>query len=257
MNNFYVYRYSDQNDIPFYIGKGSGRRFCVSSRSLSRQPFLKNKIEKIGIDNVKVCFLHENLIEAEAFALEISYIKQYGRRDLGEGTLCNLTNGGEGSSGWKCSMKTRQKMSESKKGENHPMYDKTGKGTPMYGKHHSNKTKKKMSEVKKGKKFSKEHRQKLSEAHKGRISCMYGKKHSEEARQKMSESHKGKKFSENHKQKLSEANKGENNPMYGIHMKGKDAPMYGKHHSEEAKRKLSEGLKLYWANKKMKAYSMG
>ena len=35
--------------------------------------------------------------------------------------------------------------------------------------------------------------------------------------------------------------KGENNPNYG--KRGKDAPHYGKHHTEEARRKMSEALK--------------
>ena len=41
--------------------------------------------------------------------------------------------------------------------------------------------------------------------------------------------------SEETKEKLSQARRGEKNPMYGVC--GKDAPMYGKHHTEEAKYK--------------------
>ena len=36
---------------------------------------------------------------------------------------------------------------------------------------------------------------------------------------------------------------GENHPMYGVHMCGKDAPMYGKYHTEETKQKQSEAHK--------------
>ena len=43
-----------------------------------------------------------------------------------------------------------------------------------------------MSLHKKGKKFSEEHREKLSEAHKGEKHHMYGKHHSEEVKKKMS-----------------------------------------------------------------------
>jgi hypothetical protein len=38
-------------------------------------------------------------IEADAFELEIELIAKHGRRDLSKGTLCNLTDGGEGAAG--------------------------------------------------------------------------------------------------------------------------------------------------------------
>ena len=281
MNNFYVYRYSDQNDIPFYIGKGSGRRFRVSIHLSGSNPFLRNKIKKVGADNVKVSFLRKNLIEKEAFVFETHYIKFYGRRNLGEGTLCNLTNGGEGNSGYVCSTETRQKISEARKGENNPMYGKCfseehkrklsearkGENNPMYGKHISEKTRQKMSKAHKGKMLSEEHKRKLSESNKGENNHMfgkrgkdnpnYGRKHTEESKRKLSEARKGENnpmYGRTHtkkaRQKISKRMKGENHPMYGIHRKGKDAPMYGKKHSEETKRKMSVAIKLYWAKKK-------
>lgn len=49
------------------------------------------------------------------------------------------------------------------------------------------------------------------------------------------------------KRKLSESHKGlqagKNHPMYGTRRSGENAPMYGKHHTEEAKRKMSEAQK--------------
>ena len=63
------------------------------------------------------------------------------------------------------SEESRKKMSESKKGENNP----------LFGKHHSE-----------------EARKKLSEARKGKPAWTKGKHHSEESRKKMSEAHKGK-----------------------------------------------------------------
>ena len=59
-------------------------------------------------------------------------------------------------SGKHLSAETRKKMSESKKGENHP----------FFGKHHSEETIKKMSEATKGKHHSEETRKKMSEARK-------------------------------------------------------------------------------------------
>src|SRR3990167_6406685 len=66
------------------------------------------------------------------------------------------------------SEKTIQKMSESKKGKNHP----------KFGKHLSEETKKKLSEARKGKRLSEETKKKMSKASKG-------KELSEETKQKM------------------------------------------------------------------------
>ena len=60
----------------------------------------------------------------------------------------------------------------------------------------------------KGKQFSEEHKNKLSEAHKGKPSPNKGKHFSEEHKKKLSEAKKGKKFSEETKKKIGEANKG-------------------------------------------------
>ena len=93
------------------------------------------------------------------------------------------------------SEETRRKISESRKGKNHP----------MYGKHHNEETRRKISAAKKGKVLSEETKRKLSEVNKG--------KHlSEETRRKMSEVHKGRTHSEEAKRKMSECRKAEKNP---------------------------------------------
>jgi len=66
--------------------------------------------------------------------------------------------------------KKRQDLSEinkKRKGENHPNYGKRGENSPLFGRKFSEKTKQKMSETRKGKKHSNETKQKMSEAHKG------------------------------------------------------------------------------------------
>ena len=116
MNKFYIYLYLDLNNIPFYVGKGKGVRYYVSSHLRKGNPneFLKNKIRKVGVYNIKIYFLHKNLTEEEALQKERYWIKYYGRRDLGEGSLCNLTDGGEGPS---LSEETKQKISKAKRGK--------------------------------------------------------------------------------------------------------------------------------------------
>jgi hypothetical protein len=54
-----------------------------------------------------------------------------------------------------------------------------------------------------------------------------GYKHTKETKQKISKANKGKPFSEEHKRKL------------GLAMKGKPSGMLGKHHSDKLKQKLS------------------
>lgn len=75
--------------------------------------------------------------------------------------------------------------------------------------HLSEETKRKISLSKKGKKFSEEHKKKLSEWQIGRVSPMKNKHHSEESKKKMSEGHKGRKSSEETKRKLSKIHKGQ------------------------------------------------
>ena len=84
---------------------------------------------------------------------------------------------------------TRQKMSESHKGEKNP----------FYGKHHTEDNKRKISESHKGKRHTDDTRKKMSESRKG-------KKFSEETRRKMSEAAKHR--TDETRRKMGEANKG-------------------------------------------------
>ena len=84
------------------------------------------------------------------------------------------------------SEETRQKLSETHKGDNNP----------LFGKHHSEETRKKMSvnngRFWKGKQLSAEHRQKLSESRRGENHPLFGNHHSDETRLKIAEANKGK-----------------------------------------------------------------
>ena len=79
------------------------------------------------------------------------------------------------------SEETRNKISESMKGNNNP----------LYGKHRSEETRKKISESMKGSHHSEETRKKLSESRKGKTPFK-NHHHSEEAKKKLSEARKGK-----------------------------------------------------------------
>lgn len=185
----YLYRHIrlDTNEV-FYIGIGSKpiwnssdfeKMYARAFNFTKRNKFWKRIVNKT---NYKV----EILLESDDYEFikskEIEFIKLYGRRDLSLGKLVNMTNGGEGSNGFRHSPETIEKLKNRKmseknkermrniKGENHPCF---------------------------GKKLNEEHKKKISEAHKGKTNFL-GKHHSEETKAIM----RTKKHSEETKNKL-------------------------------------------------------
>lgn len=92
---YYAYIYSDPvTRVPFYVGKGSGRRAYVhTSRCHNKR--MKAKIEAIKLAGAKPIV---NLIETStnefALMLEKGLVKLFGRKDIGTGSLYNLNDGG-------------------------------------------------------------------------------------------------------------------------------------------------------------------
>jgi hypothetical protein len=121
---FCVYLYRDprkgKKREVIYVGKGTTKnrpRFHFSAYTKNwNLPFpnllLKRVITKIHLAGLipEVEFVGFFDEETEAFDLEINLIKRFGRRDLGLGSLCNLTDGGEGETGRKASQATLAKM---------------------------------------------------------------------------------------------------------------------------------------------------
>lgn len=110
----YLYRHIrlDKNE-PFYIGIGSDSSYKRAFNKKYRNKFWLKIVDKT---DYRVEILFDNLNWGEACEKEKEFIDIYGRRDLNTGTLCNLTNGGEGVSGLIRSYETRLKMSKSRKG---------------------------------------------------------------------------------------------------------------------------------------------
>lgn len=106
MNKYYTYAYLRPNYLPYYIGKGCGKRcFIGNSKRNAKKPQQKHLIVK----------LRQNLTEAEAFAWEKHYIQLFGLASTG-GILHNFTEGGEGAAP---SEATKLKISASLKGRTH------------------------------------------------------------------------------------------------------------------------------------------
>ena len=130
-NIFYVYIYlnplKEGNYIydkfsfkcePFYVGKGKNDRCNVHLYySNSTNKLKQNILNKIKNENQKpiIIKLYENLSEYSAHRMEMCLIKLIGRRDLNLGTLSNLSDGGEGSSGAIYDYEKRVNMSSEKR----------------------------------------------------------------------------------------------------------------------------------------------
>lgn len=109
---FYVYVLRD-NSVPFYVGKGTKNRMFHHERDATRPGYrfrrsVHEKISKVlhGGRSIEYEVISCDS-EQQAFDLEQKLILEHGRKDLGKGTLCNLTDGGEGVSGQ--SADTKQK----------------------------------------------------------------------------------------------------------------------------------------------------
>jgi len=176
----YVYRHVrlDKNE-PFYIGIGKDEHRAHSDKN--RNIHWKNIVSKT---EYRVDILFDDLDYEEAKEKEMEFIHIYGRIDLNEGTLCNLTDGGEGCLGLKHSEEARKKM-----------------GAPNIGKVISKKHREVISKFHKGKKHTEEYKRLMSEIMTGEKNHMYGKKISEWHKQKISESSSG---SKNKSSKLTE-----------------------------------------------------
>lgn len=134
IEKFCIYRHIrlDTNEV-FYIGIGNNKRPYSNNR---RSLFWRKIIKKTSYE---VQILKSDLTWEDAKELEIILVAFYGRKDLGLGPLCNLTNGGEGTTGWICTSETRSKISKSNLNKSRNK-----------GNHHSLKTKQLMSDKKKG-----------------------------------------------------------------------------------------------------------
>jgi hypothetical protein len=121
----YVYRHIrlDKQEV-FYVGIGSDEKYERSKTTKNRNKYWHNIVKSTAYE---VEIMLDDLTWEEACEKEKEFIKLYGRKDLKEGTLVNMTDGGEGAFGVIMSEETREKRRLS-------MPDFSGKNNPMYGK---------------------------------------------------------------------------------------------------------------------------
>jgi len=135
MKTHYTYAHAKPDGTIFYIGKGIGRR----AYSKNRNDYWKRIVAKYGYE---VQILAHWDTEAEALDHEVLLIACM--KDMGI-ELCNLTNGGEGATGYKHSEQHKDKL----KGNS---FGASSWGMTFKGKKHSEESRAKMSYVRIGNK---------------------------------------------------------------------------------------------------------
>ena len=186
IDNFYTYELCSSASpfIPFYIGKGRGKRMYKHEKlaliNNHKNKYLQRKILKILKEGNTIYYhkFNDNVSEEDALFCEETAIATF----KGVGVkLCNLTEGGEGAS---LSEETKRKI-----------------GISNIGKHNAPKsleTRRQLSLSHIGKSFSEETKKRMSESRTGHIVT-------EEAREKSRQKQKGIPKSEETKLKMKEA----------------------------------------------------
>lgn len=82
----YFHRKATTGEI-FYVGMGSPKRPYYKRRT----DWWQKVVDKYGYT---IDIVHKGLTQEQAYELEMKYIAQFGRYDLGTGSLVNQTNGG-------------------------------------------------------------------------------------------------------------------------------------------------------------------
>jgi hypothetical protein len=263
MSNFYVYIYLDPRKPgpykygeyefthePFYVGEGKGSRMYDHLKGKSNT-YKSNKIQKILSLELQPIILKvfDNLVsKLQSRLVETFLIKIIGRKDLGKGPLLNqkyeegvdqevsnLTRIKIGivSKGRKQSEQTIIKRVEKNKGKTRTPEQRNNISKALMGHVLTQETKKKIGEANKN-------------SNKERLTGktyeeLYGNERAEKIKKQLSDSQKGriswckgKKLTDDHRKNISESR-----IKSGVCTKEKNG-MYGRHHTIEAREKMSK-----------------
>jgi hypothetical protein len=165
-SKFLVYVYLDKaQGEPFYIGKTRVEKRVWDQCPSRRTGVFLNRFNEA--EEISVVVL-PYFTEEQAERMEKYLIREIGRRDLGTGSLVNLTDGGNGLNGYVCPLRRKKEI-----GDFH-----------------------------RGKVVSMETRMKMSIAHKGKTTWNKGKKHSPETIEKIRKASTGRKASAETREKM-------------------------------------------------------
>lgn len=179
--NFYVYELIDpRNNLPFYIGKGTGNRvyYHLQNNTKIENIYKQNIINSLYKQNlnpiINIIKYFEN--ENDAYIYESTLIKKYGRKGYDEnGILSNICL------------------------DNRPPNHKNKTYIEIYGSEEKAKEqieKRRLLQISAGgygpSKHTEETKRKISQSITGDKNPMYGKKHTEETKKKISIANKGK-----------------------------------------------------------------
>jgi len=223
VSKYIIYGLTDpRSGLIRYVGKSiSGlqrarqHRSSAKSEDTYKARWIKS-LRRLGLD-FRIEVLEEHLKPNTLSAAEkrwIAYLRTTGVR------LTNLTDGGDGQCGRKCSEATRAKFRKRKISEE---------------------TKEKLRKANLGKKNSPECRAKISAANKGKPSPKRGIKLSKETRRKISEGMKGRVVTQETRKKISQALMGKPSHKNSPETRAKiSAALKGHSVSEETRKKISQ-----------------
>lgn len=159
-----VYQHKNKINGKMYFGitsRNPNERWGSNGGNYKSTPHFYSAIQKYGWDNFEHNILYENITKEEACNIEKMLIEKYNTQNREFGY--NILEGGQAS---QLPKEVREKMSKAMMG------NQNGLGHPC-----TEEKKKKISAAQKGRKFSEEHKAKLSEAAKKRhVPCSEEKK---------------------------------------------------------------------------------
>jgi hypothetical protein len=170
---FYVYAFIRKSGsriaragTPYYIGKGQKTRAISGKGRCVKRP-----------DPEFVQLVSWGLTEEEAFAEEMELIDLLGRVDISTGILRNLTNGGDGPSGFVCPPETKEKLRRAnlgKKQSSETIEKRRQKMMGRKGKPMGEAQKERLRQIYTGRKFTEDERAILREAQRRRFDAQGG-----------------------------------------------------------------------------------
>lgn len=218
---FCVYVHTNKINGKRYVGvtsQGPEKRWNEGKGYTPRQPHMYNAIQKWGWDNFEHEILVSDVSVEDASLIEQTLIKEW-----------QLQN---------------------------PKYGYNAQSGGLTSTALSDEIKEKISNANKGRKFTEEHKKKLSEVKKNQplsdkqLEHLYqfkhaneGKQFTEEHKQHLSEALAGREFTEEHKQNLSNAKKGNFSQRQQEALRKISENNKGRKHTEEEKAKISAGNK--------------